>query len=428
MENRKGQALERWNRTEWFREARFGMFIHWGLYAIPARGEWLRNTESLTVEQYQPYFDEFNPTHYNPVEWAKAAKAAGMKYAVMTAKHHDGFCMFDSKLTDYKSTNTLCKRDLIKEYVEAFRNEGLKVGIYYSLLDWHHEDYPVIGDLRHPLRDKGLPQEVEDAKQWDRYLKYFHGQVEELLTNYGKIDVLWFDFSYEHMTKEKWGASELMKMVRRLQPDVLVDNRLGGDIKDDRDLIAGDFTTPEQIIPPKGVVDHDGNPVPWETCITHNSNWGYHVYDKDYKATKTIIRGLVECVSKNGNMLLNVGPDARGMIPEQSIKMLQEVGEWMKRNSESIYGCGASGLEKPNWGYFTQKGDKVYAHVLEKGMSTFYIENFTAKSARLLRDKSELKLGCPWFAEEFENLFFIEIPGIRLPDEMDTVIELETSY
>ena len=195
-----GRYEERQKRTEWFREARFGMFIHWGLYAIPARGEWVKSIEKISTEDYQQYFEEFNPVRYNPREWAKLAKEAGMKYAVLTTKHHDGFCLFDSAYTDYKSTNTKCGRDLVKEYVEAFRAEGLKVGFYYSLLDWHHPDYPHYGDRQHPMRDNEAYKDT--PHNWDNYITYFHNQVRELLTNYGKIDLMWFEFSYDNESLE----------------------------------------------------------------------------------------------------------------------------------------------------------------------------------------------------------------------------------
>jgi len=294
----------------WFMHDRFGMFIHWGLYAIPARGEWVRSHERLSIEDYQPFFQEFNPVNYDPRKWARVAKEAGMKYAVLTTKHHDGFCLFDSQLTDYKATNTPAGRDLVREYVEAFREEGLRVGFYYSLLDWHHEDYPAYGDRHHPMRDNQL---YRDKKHdFSRYVEYMHGQVKELLTNYGKIDIMWFDFSYDDKIGEAWKATELVKMVRSLQPDIIIDNRLGGNIRSvNPEVYAGDFASPEQIIPPEGILDEAGNPIPWEACITMNNHWGYCAADKDFKTPKQIIRALVECVSKGGNLLLNVGPDAK---------------------------------------------------------------------------------------------------------------------
>ena len=211
-------------RMEWYRDARFGMFIHWGLYAIPARGEWVRSTEQIPKEDYMKYFEEFNPVDFEPRKWAKAAKEAGMKYVVLTAKHHDGFCLFDSQYTDFKSTNTKCGRDLVAEYVDAVRAEGLKVGLYFSLLDWFHDDFPHYGDRNHPMRNN--PAYKNDDRDFDRYLTYMHNQVGEICTNYGKLDVLWFDFSYDTLRGEAWKATELINMVRKLQPDVIIDNRL----------------------------------------------------------------------------------------------------------------------------------------------------------------------------------------------------------
>jgi len=212
IENESKIYLQREERTKWFQEARFGMFIHWGLYSIPAAGEWIMTNRQMTVEEYKPYFTEFNPTQYNPRQWAKLAKKAFMKYAVMTAKHHDGFCLFDSAYTDYKSTNTKAGRDLIKEYIDAFRTEDIKIGLYYSLLDWHHEYYPAYGDRHHPMRNnKAFKNKIHN---FDNYVKYFHNQVKELVTGYGKIDIMWFDFSYDNMTGEKWKAYEKTPLVK----------------------------------------------------------------------------------------------------------------------------------------------------------------------------------------------------------------------
>ncbi len=427
----------RTKRTEWWRRDRFGMFIHWGLYAIPARGEWVRKAESMSNEDYQPYFEEFNPTAYDPAAWATVAKAAGMRYAVMTAKHHDGFCLFDSQLTDYKATNTPAQRDLLREFADAFRAAGLKVGFYYSLIDWHHPDYPHYGDRHHPLRhDEAYKGNIH---HFDRYLDYMHGQVRELCSNYGKIDILWFDFSYDDMIGEKWRASELIRMVRELQPDVIIDNRLeasgenAGSIRSQNPKpYAGDFASPEQIIPPEGIVDWQGNPVPWEACITMNNSWGYSAADKNYKSAKQLIRKLVECVSKNGNMILNVGPNAKGLFPAESLQLLSTIGSWMQANGDSIYGCGRAELPKPEWGYYTQKGNKLYAHVFEPPIGPLTLSGLRGKvkRARLLADGSELKLIRPWNTFDFDDYLFINFGTPEhlthpLPDEIDTVVELE---
>ncbi|MTI47210.1 alpha-L-fucosidase [Sporosalibacterium faouarense] len=424
-------------RTEWFLKDRFGMFIHWGLYSIPARGEWIRSVERISNEDYQMYFEEFNPTGYRPKEWARLAKKAGMKYAVMTAKHHDGFCLFDSELTEYKAPNTKARRDLIREYIEAFRSEGLKVGLYYSLIDWHHKDYPIYNDANHPMRGNEKYKYVK--QDFSNYLDYMHGQVKELLTNYGKIDIMWFDFSYDDMIGEKWRATELIKMVRTLQPDIIIDNRLdasgqyNGSIKTANPLMySGDFASPEQIIPPEGVIDQSGNSIPWESCVTLNNNWGYCSNDNIYKTPKVIIRKLVECVSKNGNLLLNVGPDANGKIPEKSIDILKKIGEWMEKNHESIYGCKKSVFSKPEWGRYTQKGNKLYAHIFEESIGPINLNglNQKIKKARLLSDGSEVKISSPWNAAEYSEAAFINFGepyhfSFSLPDEMDTVVELE---
>jgi alpha-L-fucosidase len=420
------------DRTRWFLSDRFGMFIHWGLYAIPARGEWIRSVEKISNEAYQKYFTEFNPTNCHPEVWAKIARNAGMKYAVFTAKHHDGFCLFDSRLTDYKSTNTPARRDFVREYVEAFRAEGLKVGLYYSLLDWHHSQYPAYGDKFHPMRDTEAYK--EPPRNFSEYLDYFHGQVTELLTEYGKIDIVWFDFSYDDLTGKAWRAAELAKTVRALQPHILIDNRLGASGEGNRrfgtqppEIYSGDFACPEQIIPPEGLVDGNQQPVPWEACLTLNKNWGYCAADRDYKSPRQIIRALVECVSKNGNMLLNVGPNAKGEIPVESERILEKVGEWMRRNGDSLYGCGQADFPKPEWGRYTQKGNRLYAHIDERGIGPINFRglNGKIKQARMLADGSELQFVESFMTTDYAKDAFIDFPTSRLPDALDTVLELE---
>ena len=417
------EYMERAERTRWFAEARFGMFIHWGVYAIPARGEWVRSTERQRAEDYQSYLEAFDPVHYRPREWAKAARDAGMKYAVMTAKHHDGFCMFDSRLTNYKVTNTPAGRDLLREYVEAFRAEGLRVGLYYSLLDWHHEDYPAYGDSIHPLRGDEACR--DRSHEFSNYVAYMHGQVEELLTHYGKIDIIWFDFSYDDMRGEVWGATELVRKARAFQPDILIDDRLGGNIRARHpEPYAGDFASPEQIIPPEGVLNEDGLPLPWEACITLNNHWGYCAADRDYKSAKQVIRALIECVGKGGNLLLNVGPDAKGEIPEPSLRLLEEVGTWMRRNGASVYGCGRSDLPKPQWGWYTKHGSRLYAHLYDRGIGLINLRGLNGRivRARMLDDGSEVKVRAH---RDYPEDAFLSYDGGGLPDERDTVVVLE---
>lgn len=420
-------------RVSWFVKERFGMFIHWGLYAIPARGEWVRSTERISVEDYEPFFREFNPVDYDPKKWARAAKQAGMKYAVLTAKHHDGFCLFDSQLTDYKSTNTPCGRDLVREYLDAFRAEGIRVGLYYSLLDWHHPDYPHFGDERHPMRDNEAYRGMEH--HFERYLDYMHGQIKELCTNYGKIDLFWFDFSYDQMTGETWRASQLVDMIRQYQPDVILDNRLeaggssfGSLVSGNPSPYSGDFVSPEQIIPPEGILDVNGKRVVWESCITMNGHWGYCASDHFFKPADMMIKKLVECVSKGGNLLLNVGPDAKGNIPKESLDILHKIGEWMERNSESIYGCGYGEIAKPDYGRITRNGKKLYYHVMEPQIGYVPLTGISAEQVdhiRLLADGSELQIIKNWITNNYQDVVFVSLgEDPRLPDPVDTVIEV----
>jgi alpha-L-fucosidase len=425
-------------RMEWFQEARFGMFIHWGLYAIPARGEWVRSTEQMPEEAYLPFFDEFDPVDYDPKQWARAAKAAGMRYAVLTAKHHDGFCLFDSQLTDFKSTNTKCGRDLVREYLDAFRAEGLKVGLYYSLLDWHHPDYPHFEDAHHPMRNH--PECGNEGRDFGRYLDYMHGQVRELCTNYGRLDVLWFDFSYGEGEKalrgEAWRAHELVTMVRELQPGIIIDNRLevsgegfGSMYEGDPKPWHGDFVSPEQIIPPNGLQDKNGGELVWEACATMNNNWGYAALDRFFKPAPMLIKKLVECVSKGGNLLLNVGPDARGNIPPQSLAILEEIGRWMDKNSESIYGCGKAGMAKPDMGRITRKGNTLYYHLFENTIGCMPLPGLKqeqVKAIRWLSTGAEVHIAKGWVYDNYPDVVFADLgPDPVLPDPVDTVLKVE---
>ncbi len=314
--NRYDQIM---NRAQWFRDARFGMFIHFGLYAIPARGEWVRSAERLGIEDYRTYFEEFDPDAIDLDYWMHLAVRAGMKYVVLTAKHHDGFCLFDSNQTDYKVTNTPHNQDIIANYVDAARRYGLRVGLYYSLVDWHHPDYPAFGDRQHPHQDN--KEWKRRTHHWDKYLEYMHKQVEELITHYGTIDFLWFDFSYWHMKGEAWEATKLVEMIRSHQPSILINNRLGGNMfTENPDTFCGDFASPEQMIPQNHIVDYYGRPLPWEACITLNDSWGFVADDRNWKSSEFVIQTLVNCLSKSGNLLVNVGPDARGRYTYRGVE------------------------------------------------------------------------------------------------------------
>ena len=335
-------------RLAWWTHDRFGMFIHFGLYAIPARGEWIKKIETIPEPKYRLYFENFNPDRFDARAWAKAARAAGMKYAVLTAKHHEGFCLWDTKFTDYKITNTAFKRDLAKEFVAAFRAEGLRVGFYYSLIDWHHPDFTV--DSKHPRRpkwandcgtfgdaDRDYP-ELNKGRDMARYRQYMKDQVRELLTGYGPIDILWFDFTYEGehgKSAADWDSEGLLRLVRSLQPQVIVNNRLGlGETTAD----GWDFVTPEQFRV-KEWPTVCGARVPWETCQTFSGSWGYARDEMTWKDTPELVQLLADTVSKGGNLIMNVGPTARGRFDARALARLAAVGAWMDDNGRAVYGC-----------------------------------------------------------------------------------------
>lgn len=377
-------------RRSWFIHDRFGLFIHWGIYASAARHEWIKNREEIPDAQYQRYFDHFDPDLYDPTTWARAAKNAGMKYAVLTTKHHDGFCLWDSKLTDYKTTNTPARRDLIRPFVDAFRAEGLRIGFYHSLIDWHHPEFPVDG--LHPQRNDLAFREREAHRDIRKYAEYLHGQVRELLTNYGQIDVLWLDFSYSQRDwgwshgkgKDDWQAEKLIEMVRKLMPNVLINNRAE---------VGGDFVTPEQVQPP-GWVEVDGQRAVWEACQTLNGSWGYDRDNLDWKSPELLIRMLVDSVSKGGNLLLNVGPTARGEFDPRALGVLGEIGSWMRLHGRSIYGCTQSDFTAPVDCRYTQQGNRLYLHLFAWPFRHVRLPGLKDKItyAQLLNDASEVKI------------------------------------
>jgi alpha-L-fucosidase len=346
---------QRAERMEWWHEAKFGMFIHWGVYAVPAGtykdeqltgglGEWIMHRGKIPVAEYKAYAAEFNPVKYDPDAWVRLAKAAGMKYIVITAKHHDGFALFDSKVTDWDVVDaTPYGKDLLRPLEAACKKHGIRLGFYYSQAqDWTHP-----GGAKKKMKE-GEGWDEAHKGDFDQYLKEIaYPQVEEILSQYD-IDVLWWD-TPTWMTTER---ADLLRPLLKLRPGLITNNRLGGDYK-------GDMSTPEQMVPATGL-DFD-----WESCMTMNDTWGYKSYDDNWKSTETLIRNLIDIASKGGNFLLNVGPTALGEFPEASIDRLEAVGKWMDVNSEAIYGSSASPFRKLQWGRCTQKGGKLYLHVFE---------------------------------------------------------------
>jgi alpha-L-fucosidase len=408
-------------RLSWWTDARFGMFIHWGLYSQAARHEWVKKAERMTNEEYQKYFEVFNPDLFNPTEWAKKARAAGMKYAVITSKHHEGFNMFDSKFTDYKVTNTPYGKDILKQWVDAFRAEGLRIGFYYSLIDWHHPDYTI--DQNHP--QSANTKEEYDKLNKDRdmkvYREYLKNEVREILTNYGKIDILWLDFSFPGefgKGRDDWNSVELMKMVRQLQPGIIVNDR--ADLKD---YLGGwDFTTPEQYKVEKWP-EENGKKINWETCQTFSGSWGYYRDEATWKDTKQLLVLLIETVSKGGNLLLNVGPTARGEFDYRADQALTSIGNWMGVNSRSIYGCTQAPEEfkAPDNTLLTYnpKTKRLYIHLLDYPLQNLVLKGYgdKVKYAQFLHDASEIKQAT---AENGLNLSLpVNKPNVEIP-----VIEL----
>ena len=368
-----GESEEiRARRISWWQESRFGLFIHFGLYSMLARHEKVLRNEAIPLEVYDSrYRPRFNPDLYDAREWAKCAKKAGMKYAVLTTKHHEGFCLWDTKTTDNKATNTEFGRDVVREFVDAFRAEGLRVGFYYSIIDWHHPDYTV--DKTHPLfagiegDKKDELEKLNRGRDMNRYRRYMFDQVTELLSSYGKIDIVWFDFTPKGefgKTWQDWDAVELVRLARRLQPEIIIDSRL--DLMDTDD--GWDFVTPEQFMVQSWPTVR-GRRVPWETCQTFSGSWGYYRDEETWKSVPQLVELLVHSVSYGGNMILNVGPTGRGEFDARAKERLDGIAHWMHWNARSVYGCGSApdGFVAPSGTLLTynEKTRRLYIHLFD---------------------------------------------------------------
>ena len=413
--------------TSWFVHDRFGMFIHWGTYALGARHEWIKHNEQIPDEVYDLYFKHFDPDLYDPELWAKAAAGAGMKYFVITTKHHEGFCLWDSKLTDYKATKTPAKRDLLHPMVDAFRGQDMRVGFYHSLIDWHHPEF-VIDDV-HSMRNHPDRAKLNEKRDQKKYIEYLHGQVRELLTQFGKVDIMWFDFSYPWHPgrpegwmgkgRDDWDSERLLKMVRELQPGIILDDRL--------DLEEGwDIKTPEQHMP-REWVKVNGQRVVWEACHTFSGSWGYHRDEGSWKSVDQLVRMLIDSVSKGGNLLLNVGPTGRGEFDERALDRLHGMGEWMKRHGRSIYGCTQAPAEfkcpEDCRLTYNPKTKRLYLHILAWPVMYLHMDGYVGKVeyAQLLNDASEVKMD--FSPPGADNILTLRLP-VQNPNVTVPVVEM----
>ncbi len=413
-------------RMEWWREARFGMFIHWGLYAVPAGvwngkteyGEWIRNSAEIPLETYDHFREQFNPEKFNTDEWVKLARDAGMKYIVITAKHHDGFCMFDTKQTGFNIMNTPFHHDPMKDLSAACRKYGIKFCFYYSIMDWHHPDYL-------PRREWEKDRTTKGA-EFQRYVEYMKAQLKELLTNYGDIGILWFDGEWESNWNGKLGK-EIYEYCRTLQPGIIINNRVSAEDlsfngKEGEERSGGDYKTPEQKIPEAGLPGED-----WETCMTMNGHWGYNKNDKQFKSAGDILRMLSDIVSKGGNYLLNVGPTAEGLIPPESIERMQAIGKWMRPNGEAISGTEGTLFTPFSWGNITWRsipgGSRLYMHILHPPASRkFFLSGCLNEPVKVtfLDTENTAVLKCL----QKKDGILVSYKGI-LSDSVNTVIALD---
>jgi alpha-L-fucosidase len=389
-EKKSPEEKDRERRLKWFRDMRFGMFIHWGLYAQLGRHEWVMNRERIPIDEYEKLADTWKPKPNCARDWAKLAKQAGMRYMVMTTKHHEGFCLWDTKMTGYNAAKHGPGRDLVAEYVEAARAEGMRVGFYYSLMDWHHPD--------------GAKCKKDEAAR-RRFVDYTHGLVRELCTNYGKLDILWYDVNWP-LDAEGWESAKMNAMVRKLQPDIIINNRSG---------LPEDFGTPEQHITP----EKEGRA--WEACMTFNESWGYTPIDTRYKDAWEVIRMLRQVAAGGGNLLLNIGPTPEGGVPEPCVTVLKGTGQWLKEYGPSIY--DASDVAKQEWlatGAFTFKDKTAYFHCNRWPGKELAIGGLVAEvqEARLMNGPKVR------FTQVKNRLVLHDLPE-KAPNTLDTVIELK---
>lgn len=411
----------------WFHEARFGLFVHWGHYSQHGwEASWplvggnaaLPLCPNIPVGAYHASAQGFAPRPGSPREWLALARRAGMRYAVLTAKHHDGYALFATKQGSFSVANGPYRGDLVREFVAATREAGLRVGLYFSLCDWHHPDSPAFTEEHKPYGARGLPRPT--PAQWSRYLEFLFGQIRELLTHYGTIDLLWFDGGWEHGADE-WRAKQLEELIRRLQPEIVLNDRLPG---------VGDYATPEQIVPARGL------PGPWESCLTMNESWGWVPHDTDYKSARELVHTLCETAARGGNLLLNASPRGDGSLPAEQVERLEAIGDWMERCSGSIVGT-EPGLEPWQFhGPSTRRGTRIFLHLLARPYEEVVVRGIRVHQVRAVRQLAtgaalEHRARVSALDRALRNPDPVGELRIRVPEELldplATVIELQLS-
>lgn len=397
---------------QWFQDAKFGMFIHWGVYSVLGDGEWVMNNQRIDKKTYEKLPAFFNPTDYNPKEWVAIAKAAGMKYITITSKHHDGFAMFDSKLTDWDIVDrTPYKKDVLKMLADECRKEGIKLFFYHSQLDWYQDNY-------YPRGNTGQTAGRPEKGDWNKYIDFMDGQLTELLSNYGEIGGIWFDGFWDKPQAD-WRLEQTYSLIHRLQPDCMIGSNHhlatipGEDFQMFEKDLPGQKTTgfnPDQTI---GLL-------PLETCETMNNSWGFNLQDKNYKSTKNLIQYLVKAAGHNSNFLLNVGPMPNGEIQPEFIATLKEIGKWIGDYGETIYGTHGGPVPPKTWGVTTYKGNKVFVHILNHEGNNLLLPDFGKKVKGVNLFKTGVKLK---YKQDAFGIAVI-VPEDVI-DETDTILVIE---
>ena len=403
---------ENLKNREAFQDDKFGLFIHWGIYSMMADGEWIMDEKNIHYDEYAKLASGFYPSKFNAAEWVAAVKDAGMKYIVITSRHHDGFSMWGTKQSDYNIVDaTPFKRDVIKELAEECQKQGIKLGFYYSHLDWRRPDY-------YPLGRSGHGTGRTEHGDWNDYLKFMNNQLTELLTNYGPINMIWFDGWWDQKTKVDWKLEEQYALIHGLQPGCLIGNN-----HHLKPFDGEDFQMFERDLPGQNTAGHSADSeigdLPLETCQTMNGMWGYRITDQNYKDTRTLIQYLVQAAGNNANLLLNVGPQPNGEIPALALDRMKEIGAWLRQYGETIYGTRGGEIEPRDWGVTTQKDNKLYVHILNLPDNGLFlpITDKKVKKATLFKDGSPVK-----FTQDKDG---VVLKLAEVPTDIDYVVALE---